>query len=328
MIAISVLLCTHNPAVGRLLRVLEGLQKQTLARNRWELVVVDNASREPVADAVALTWHEHGRHVREETMGLTEARLRGIAASSGGLLVFVDDDNVLAPDYLEQALAIQSACPHLGAFGAGHLEPEFEVEPPVEIRAYLKLLALRSVLQARWSNHPADHDSIPWGAGLCVTRSVAERFARLVKRLGITLVLGRRGTTLLAGEDDLFSWAAASNDRGFGIFPELRVVHLIPAARLTHGYMLRLIEGHALSHGVLHYLLEGLRPRPVTWSRYARTIVHGLRRGAFSMRCQWAAARGDARASRYIEDERMAPLEPDWSQRESRHLRGATGLAS
>jgi hypothetical protein len=52
--------------------------------------------------------------------------------SSGELAVFVDDDNVLAPDFLEQARVISARYPHLGVFGAGNLEPEFEVQPSAE----------------------------------------------------------------------------------------------------------------------------------------------------------------------------------------------------
>jgi glycosyltransferase involved in cell wall biosynthesis len=98
--AVSVIVCTHNPRQEYLTRVLAALRVQTLPTAGWELLVIDNASKEPVAGRFDLSWHPHGRHVREDELGLTPARLRWIAEARAELLVFVDDDNVLDPDYL------------------------------------------------------------------------------------------------------------------------------------------------------------------------------------------------------------------------------------
>src|SRR6266567_2020506 len=130
---ISVVVCAHNPRLDYLRRVLAALDEQTLSKQDWDLVVVDNASSQPLADAYDLSWHPRGHHVREDRLGLTPARLRGINETCGDLLVFVDDDNVLATDFLEEASAINEKYTYLGVFGAGRLEPEFEVETPSEV---------------------------------------------------------------------------------------------------------------------------------------------------------------------------------------------------
>ena len=193
---VSVIVCTHNPRPDYLSRVLLSLRGQTLPTKQWEFLLVDNASRQPLAKAWDISWHLRGRHVREDELGLTSARLRGIQECSGELLVFVDDDNVLAADFLERATAIAARFPGLGVFGAGILQPEFEVQPPVELHSLLKLLALRSEPSALWSNNTKDADSIPWGAGLCVARRVANFYRQLVLDLGIAAVLDRRGQRL------------------------------------------------------------------------------------------------------------------------------------
>src|SRR5437016_1280228 len=126
---LSVIICSHNPRPDYLRRVLDGLEAQTLPLADWELLLVDNASRERLADTWNLSWHSRHAHVREEELGLTPARLRGIAEASGELLLFVDDDNILAPDYLERASALVRAHPYLGVLGAGVLAPEFDVQP-------------------------------------------------------------------------------------------------------------------------------------------------------------------------------------------------------
>ena len=301
----SVILCTHNPRAEYLGRTLNSLRLQTTEQEKWELIVVDSASKDRLADMWDLSWHARGRHVREEELGLTPARLRGIAEATGELLVFIDDDNVVATDFLEQAAGIRRSYARLGVFGSGRLEPEFEVQPPPELSARLSMLALRTVPAPRWSNNPKDYGCIPWGAGMVVTRSVATRYGELLGQLKMRAILDRRGQRLFSGGDDLFSWAAVGAGLGFGIFPQLRVTHLIASTRLTRGYFLRLIHDPAYSNGVMHCLLTGAKPQPIDGFRIGHLVLHAVRNGYFSMRCQFASARGEAAAARFIADNRL-----------------------
>src|SRR6266487_2314818 len=98
---ISVIICTHNPRPDYLLRVLDALKAQTLPTEQFELLLIDNASTEPLASTWDLSWHPCSRIIRENDVGLTSARLRGIRESLASMLIFVDDDNVLAKDYLK-----------------------------------------------------------------------------------------------------------------------------------------------------------------------------------------------------------------------------------
>jgi glycosyltransferase involved in cell wall biosynthesis len=305
---LSVIICTHNPRADCLRRTLESLAAQTLPKEQWELLIVDNASQPPLAERCDIAWHPHGRHVREDRLGLTLARLCGISKSTGQLLVYADDDNVLAPDYLENAIAIAARHPHLAVFGAGILEPEFEIQPPAELNSLLFLLALRSVPAPRWSNHPQDGSCLPFGAGLCVHRKTAGQCAALVEKLKVGTVLGRKGGELLfQHEDDLFSWVAAGAGQGFGIFPELRITHLISAGRLNRAYFLRLIYYSTFSHWILHYLLAGDQPEKNSFFRAFRTGLHALRNGLFSARCQWARTKGEDRAAHFILENQLSP---------------------
>jgi glycosyltransferase involved in cell wall biosynthesis len=317
-ISVSVILCTHNPQPQYLTRALESIRAQTLPTSQWEFLLIDNGSSQPLADVWDISWHPHGRHIRDEELGLTPARLRGIQESIGNLLVFVDDDNLLAPDFLDQAIAISALHPVLGVFGAGVLKPEFEVEPPPELRRRLSLLALRSEASALWSNNPRDAHCKPWGAGLCLTRWVANFYRQLVADLGVTDVLDRRGERLFAGGDDLFSHAATKVAMGFGVFPELRITHLISASRLKQQYFLRLIHDHALSHSVLAYMFDGIQPRRINLVRYVHLLLHAMKNGPFSMRCQWAESRGEAVAARLISANRLKSLASDQGVDEGR----------
>jgi glycosyltransferase involved in cell wall biosynthesis len=307
-LSVSVILCTHNPRPDYLRRVLASLRGQTLPAEQWEFLLVDNASEQPLAEIWDISWHSRGKHIREDELGLTPARLRGVHESNGKLLVFVDDDNLLAPDFLEQATAISSQFPVLGVFGAGILEPEFEVQPPLEFRPLMYLLALRSSPSALWINNAADAQCRPAGAGLCVTRPVANFYRQFVADLGIAAVLDRRGQRLFSAGDDLFSRAAAELGLHFGVFPELWITHLISAARLNRHYLLRLVHDHAFSQRVLDYMLDGIQPERIDLSRYVHLLLHAMKNGPFSMRCQWAASRGADDAAQLISANRLKPL--------------------
>lgn len=237
---VSVIICTHNPRADYFARVLEALKQQTLSRESWELLLIDNASRERLESGWDLTWHPHARHLREDELGLTPARLRGIKEARGPLLVFVDDDNVLAPDYLDHAVRVEAEWPILGAWG-GDIVGEFETEPEPWTRPYLGHPCIRECKKARWSNSPEDWNAFPYGAGLCIRADVAAAYARQRATAASGIVLDRRGASLMsAGDVDMVLYCLQLG-LGFGRFPELGMKHLIATRRVTEDYLVELV---------------------------------------------------------------------------------------
>jgi glycosyltransferase involved in cell wall biosynthesis len=231
---LSVIICTYNPRDCYLRRTIAALRSQTVPHADWELLLIDNASNGPLVSWVDLSWHPRGRHIREEELGLTPARLRGIAEATGDLLIFVDDDNVLQRDYLEAASRIAAAHPYLGAFG-GSIEAEFEVEPDPRYQSLLQSLAIRRVTEAKWANFGIE--SAPFGAGLCVTANVAQAYAANARNSEIRRSLGRRGGSLMGGEDLDLGMTSYDLGMGVGLFGELVVTHLIDKRRLSPQYL-------------------------------------------------------------------------------------------
>jgi GT2 family glycosyltransferase len=257
---LTVIICAHNPNPVSLERVLKALQSQTLALERWELLLVDNASPNCLANIVDLSWHPYARHLQESQLGLTPARLKGIQSARAEVLVFVDDDNVLADDYLEITARIAQDWQVLGAWG-GQISPEFEVMPPDWTKPYWKMLAVRQVERDRWSNLPQFHKTAPCGAGMCVRKTVAQQYANLVQVDPRRRKLGRRGDMLTSCEDSDLAFTAADMGLGTGLFVALKLTHIIPAARLQEEYLLRLVKGLAYSSTLLH-ALRGTLPTP------------------------------------------------------------------
>ena len=253
MVQLSVCICTHNPRKDYLERTLESLARQTLPKNEWELLIIDNASSKPVKECISLDWHPHARHICEEKIGLTMARLRAIAETETPLLLFVDDDNVLSEDYLVNLLELQRKMPFIGCFGAGVLEPEYEEQPREELQQLIPMLALRTISIDKWSNVAGDGIT-PWGAGLSVRRDIAIEYAKLVSDCSIRKALGRSGGALLSGEDDEISWVACTMGYGKGLFVSLRLKHLISSNRVKKTYLLKIAKGHAFSRKLLSHL--------------------------------------------------------------------------
>lgn len=262
---ITVVLCTHNPRADFLARTLSALGTQTLPADAWELLVVDNASNPPLPLATLQAGHPDARVIVEPALGLTQARLRGIAEARGDILVWVDDDNVLPSDYLAVAAALAREHPGLGVWGCGHFIPEWEQAPAPELTPYLAYLAVGQKSCDRWSNRPFDYEAMPPGAGLCVRASVARRYAENVRHDPRRLTLGRTGAGLGACEDFDLGLTAVESGYGTGVFTRLRMTHLMPAGRVREDYLLRLVEGHACSSLLLHHLHGRSTPAPHGW---------------------------------------------------------------
>jgi glycosyltransferase involved in cell wall biosynthesis len=249
-IPISVIICTHNPRADYFRRTLEALQEQTLAPELWELLIIDNSSTDPLAERVDLRWQPNGRVIREEKLGLTPARLRGIQETFADLLVFVDDDNVLDRDYLDQALRLAHERPWLGAW-SGQCRGEFEQPPPEWTKPYWGSLAIREFVEDQWSNLPRLAATMPCGAGLCVRRAAAEYYVQLHEKGMRRIQMDRTGESLLSGGDNDLAACACPMGLGLGIMTALKLTHLIPPQRLTLEYLERLAEGISYSAVIL-----------------------------------------------------------------------------
>jgi hypothetical protein len=269
---ISVVLGTYNPRADYLQRVIGGLKAQTLPRQRWEFIVVDNNSTKPLSLTTGhrddgttgtktaelnLSWHPSARIVVESEQGLSHARRRGFQEAKGELIVNLDDDAVLDSDYLEQVVKLAEQFPLIGAFGCA-LRAEFEVPPQWPTEEYYA--AQRVVPQPVWSNDPLHHLSNPWGAGSVVRRPVARAY---VKRLADDCryaQIGRTGERLLACEDDDIAMTACEVGFGKGVFPSLCFTHLIKASHMTEDFLCRNARGHAYSGTMLEFLRFGRPP--------------------------------------------------------------------
>lgn len=299
---LSVVICTHNPRPDYFGRVLAALQAQTLPREAWELVLVDNASAPDRPPRPDLAWHPKARLVLEPKLGLTPARLRGIREAGGELLVFVDDDNVLDADYLETAVRVAEQRPHLGSW-SGQCRPDFDEPPPEWTRPYWGNLALREFDEDVWSNLPRLAETMPCGAGLCVRRAVAQRYLDLHEAGERDFQFDRTGDSLISGGDNDLAACACDVGLGVGLIAGLKLQHLIPRERLTADYLARLAEGTHFSST----LLDAQWGLPITGRgalRRLADLVRMLRLRGPHARIQRSAIIGRDRAVNFLKSRR------------------------
>jgi glycosyltransferase involved in cell wall biosynthesis len=257
MLDASVIICAHNPRSDYFARVLDGLRNQTLPMHKWELLIVDNLSRDPLASSWDISWHPTARHLLENELGLSWARHRGIQEASADLIIFVDDDNVLDETYLAEAIKIKQEWPSLGVWGSGCVRGDFEVEPPEILRPWLPV---REVTAPRWTNLASCEDALPWGAGLCVRKEIATAYRQYCDQSSLQIT-GRKGGSLTTCEDTEISFVCCSHGLGVGIFPELKLTHLIPQHRVSDDYLVRFVEGTCFSNFLLHYKWRQIIPQ-------------------------------------------------------------------
>lgn len=293
---LSVIIPAHNPRDDYLKRVLAALRGQSLSKEKWELIVVDNRSERPLAAAYPLDWHPHASHVREEKLGLTPARLAGIARCRADVVVMVDDDNVLFPDYLETALRLAGEYPFVGVWG-GQVVGEFEDPDNYFARHYPESFTVRSFAGNHWSNRKRDYAIMPIGAGLCARRSVLQRYAEVCTADPRRRLLDRTGTRLLTCGDLDIVFTACDIGLGKALFHELRLTHLIPRKRLSEEFILGNAEGNHYSATLQNFLVDGDIPgrRPTAIQRLGR-LYRLARMTPLQRRQALAAERGERQA--------------------------------
>jgi glycosyltransferase involved in cell wall biosynthesis len=130
---IAVIIPTYGRA-NTLAGCLRALAAQTLVRDRFEVVVCDDGSHDPVSSSLAtliedLRCRLHLRVLRQERAGPAAARNRGAAMARARWLAFTDDDCRPAPDWLERLLARFATAPDT-LIGGG-----LEAPPAADARA-------------------------------------------------------------------------------------------------------------------------------------------------------------------------------------------------
>ena len=133
IVNIDIVICTYNRAAN-LDEVLSALSAQRVGSDViWSVLVVDNASTDATAEVVeAHRFHRllpSLRRVVESEQGLTPARRRGVQETTAPWIAFVDDDNLLAPGWVDAIAQAIRSHPEAGGI-SGRVVLDWEEPPP------------------------------------------------------------------------------------------------------------------------------------------------------------------------------------------------------
>lgn len=228
----SVIVCTYNRAES-LARTLACLERQDVpAAIRWEVLVVDNNSRDrtrAVVEDAQRRWPIL-RYEFEPRQGLSQARNRGIGTARGNILLFTDDDVCPESDWVRRII---HGMEHYGCDACGgYIAPDWEVTPPTWLtERFYGFLAVRT---DRTDNYRvASPAEAPFGANMAFRHATFEKFGAFdVNR-------GRTGNVLASGEDGELFERLLAGGATIMFLADAKVHHRVEAFRVTKGYLRR-----------------------------------------------------------------------------------------
>lgn len=125
---VSIIITNFNKPFNLITECFDSIREQTWKPR--EIILVDDGSEKPMAHVDALSI------LLSKNVGVSKARDIGVHNAQGSLLLFLDSDDRIPPDFIQQSMyAIQTheiAYPNHVLFG--EVEENRLVEPPEELR--------------------------------------------------------------------------------------------------------------------------------------------------------------------------------------------------
>lgn len=228
-IKVTVAIPTYNRA-DFLRQTLAGIVAQQFPRDHFEVLVIDNNSRDHTRAVVAefAAAKPAPRYLLEPQQGLDYARNRAIAEARGDIVLFGDDDILVAPDWIAQMAVPLLADParRIGAVG-GEVIPVFPDGLPDWVREWHAPLAFR----ADTGPLPSQHS--PMGANLAFPRWVFEQLGPF------HTALDRAAGNYFSGGDSEMIRRVREAGLEVWFSPAAAVKHQMPASRTTFRYARR-----------------------------------------------------------------------------------------
>jgi len=104
-----------------------------------------------------------------------------------------------------------------------------------------------------------------------------------------------------SGEDKEIALSCCAQGSAFGIFPDLKITHLIPRHRVSEDYIVRLVEGTKLSDLLLDYKWLNITPASPHYVRVLLLVLKTLLlHSGIDRRTRFASVRALVKAKRII----------------------------
>jgi glycosyltransferase involved in cell wall biosynthesis len=250
-VQISAVICTRNRA-PYLRRALQGLLRQTLPPECFEILIVDNDSTDDTRDVVCTEFAavSNLRYIAEIRPGLSRARNTGYREARGDYVAYLDDDAIPFPQWLEAILnAFRTTTPQPGCV-SGKIKPIWEAARPKWLHD--RMVHLLTILDV--SDEPVilRANQYGFGANIAFRRDVLDVVG------GFPPELGRQGNVLLGSEDTFIQ--SRVRELGYSCYyhPQVAVLHHVHPHRLRQGWFLRRLYYHGVSKALERVRLQQL----------------------------------------------------------------------
>jgi glycosyltransferase involved in cell wall biosynthesis len=249
MISFSIVVCTYNPDFIIFKRLLDAIINLNNNSPSHEVIIVDNNSNPPLQLNLFindfLLKKSNAKLIGEQTPGLTAARISGIRNARYDWIVFFDDDNEPATDYLIDAAKIIDLHPKVGAWGPGTIDVEYtDANPPSWLENYKYVFQQRNGTQLDFDNIFWWQNCYPYGTGFLLHKNICLEYKRRVEG-NIYSLSDRKGKSLSSGGDMQMIYTGLIMGYFIGISPGIKLKHLINKSKANHRYMGRLFYGSA-----------------------------------------------------------------------------------
>ena len=238
---ISCIVCTYNRQ-DFIVRCLEALSRQSLDPKRYEVIVVDNRSKDDTARLIQRFIQDHPEtqitYVFEENQGLSHARNKGAKVAKADFLAYIDDDAIADPHLLEELLRVFTMYPDAGCVG-GRIELALPEDLPWWYFDAFTGYFSGFELQATTITPISEVWQLPYGANFSVAKRVLEEMG------GFSIHLGRKGNDFSGGEETELAYRIAAGGYDLYYDPFAVVTHHIKKDRMTVKHMLRTTRSSA-----------------------------------------------------------------------------------
>jgi glycosyltransferase involved in cell wall biosynthesis len=132
-VRVSIVIATYNRAES-LRRTLSALAQQTYPNNSYMVVVADDGSSDNTREVCENSWPFRLQYLPQVHAGGTNAKNAGALASQGDLLVFLDDDITVVPQFIRCLVKVHLKGAH--SIVVGELYPVVADKHPPERISY------------------------------------------------------------------------------------------------------------------------------------------------------------------------------------------------
>lgn len=240
---ITIIICCYN-AEEKLNKVLDKIYvQQELEKYVYEIIVVDNHSTDSTKEVVFKYSKEKKspsiKYIYEARAGLSNARKAGVDACVTKWIAFLDDDNLIAPDWITKIVQYKNSNKEIGAFNGAvvpYISSEIDEEEKECLRASLKALACTHYNKEELSKKPKTPFRNPIGAGMVI---LADPLKELSDR-GWLSSNGRTKDKLTSGEDTEMTEYVKKCGYKFGFCADAILYHDLGRKRLEKQYLKKL----------------------------------------------------------------------------------------